>query len=678
MTPVFAVERRRGGTPSPALERKPPAMSQIRTPFVLGLTGLLLIGCDARSGAEERRADVSPSPSPSASKSDAKADSSARPTTSRHEAAGAEPGAFAPAPPSAAMARGEARADEGEAADASPSHHAERHGGQVPSPTAGLLTAGRWSDRDDWSRWQQLLAQGSSYQSMLDAWSLGHLERVAVTLRAGEGVATDVTLVLEDDRGVPTWRARTDNRGRAELYLPPGHTGRLVARAADGRTLATRQVRAGEQHELRLSEPVTVAAALDLMFVVDTTGSMGDEIHYLQSELADIVGRVQRDAAQALQIRTSVNFYKDHGDAYVVQSHPFSTSIDETLGHLRTAEASGGGDFPEALDLALADAVEQHPWSESAVARIVFVVTDAPAHDGLAIGRRLQDTAALAASKGIRIVPVASSGIDKPTEFLLRHLAVSTGGTYVFLTDHSGIGGDHIEATVGPHTVEPLNDLLVEVIEEYTTTDELGVALAAPVAQGDHEPRPPQAFAGTQPGRGPGGPGPDGSGGLGYLGVGLMLPMLVGGLWWHRSRRAPAPIADARVARARRMLGALTHARNAAAQSQAPSWATEMREVVEGMEQLARQQQAIDASLRVAALQPGETDPTGTRTALRAEVARRRAAIDAEIEAGLVSVEAAYLHVIGGVGERGTTQASLDAAREALQIRVELERELRA
>jgi hypothetical protein len=125
------------------------------------------------------------------------------------------------------------------------------------------------------------------------------------------------------------------------------------------------------------------------------------------------------------------------------------------------------------------------------------------------------------------------------------------------------------------------------------------------------------------------------------------------------------------------MLGALTQAPGGAP-SHATSWATEMREVVEGMEQLARQQQAIDASLRVAALQPGETDPTGTRTALRAEVARRRATIDAEIEAGLLSVEAAYLHVIGGVGERSTTQASLDAAREALQTRVELERELRA
>jgi hypothetical protein len=638
-------------------------MSQIRTPFVLGLTGLLLLGCDARSD-EASASERAGAASPPASRSDAKAESKAAPYASDSGRAAAAD--VAPAPGAAPALPGEAEA----AGDGAASRRTDPLA-QAPMPIAGQLTAGRWSDRDDWARWQGLLASGSSYHAMLDAWSLGHLERVAVSLRAREGVAADVELVLEDEQGGRLWHARTDNRGRADLYLPPGQGGRLVVRAADGRTLATRQVRAGEQHELSVSEDVTVAAALDLMFVVDTTGSMGDELHYLQTELTDIVGRVQRGAEQELRIRTSANFYKDQGDAYVVRSHPFSTDLDQTLAQLRAEHASGGGDYPEALDLALADAVEQHAWSESAVARIVFVITDAPAHDGLAIGRQLQRTAAVAASKGIRIVPVASSGVDKPTEFLLRHLAVSTGGTYVFLTDHSGIGGAHIEPTVGPHVVKPLNDLLVEVIEEYTRTDAVGtLSAAAPVVR-DHEPEQPRISVGPRPG--------GGSDALQYLGLGLLLPALAGGLWWHRSRRAPAlaPVVDPRVARARRMLGSLA-AQAPGQPSSATSWAAEMREVVDGMEQLVRQQQAIDASLRVAAMQPGETDPTGTRTALRAEVARRRATIDAEIEAGLLSVEAAYLHVIGGVGERSVTQASLDAAREALQTRVELERELRA
>ena len=71
----------------------------------------------------------------------------------------------------------------------------------------------------------------------------------------------------------------------------------------------------------------------------------------------------------------------------------------------------------------------------------------------------------------MRIIPVAASGVDKETEFLLRFLDVATGGTYVFLTDDSGIGGSHIEPTVGPYEVELLNDLLVRLIDESLTAE---------------------------------------------------------------------------------------------------------------------------------------------------------------------------------------------------------------
>ena len=63
--------------------------------------------------------------------------------------------------------------------------------------------------------------------------------------------------------------------------------------------------------------------------------------------------------------------------------------------------------------------------------------------------------------------PVAASGVDKDTEFMLRFFDLATGGTYVFLTNDSGIGNDHIEASVGDHEVEPLADLMVKLIRKY-------------------------------------------------------------------------------------------------------------------------------------------------------------------------------------------------------------------
>ena len=61
------------------------------------------------------------------------------------------------------------------------------------------------------------------------------------------------------------------------------------------------------------------------MFVFDTTGSMGDELLYLQKEFEDIAGRVADQST-----RFSVNFYRDHGDAYIVHSNPFSDDIKAT------------------------------------------------------------------------------------------------------------------------------------------------------------------------------------------------------------------------------------------------------------------------------------------------------------------------------------------------------------
>ena len=72
-----------------------------------------------------------------------------------------------------------------------------------------------------------------------------------------------------------------------------------------------------------------------------------------------------------------------------------------------------------------------------------------------------------AAQKGIRIVPVAASGVDKSCEFLLRSMAFMTGGTYAFLTDDSGIGYGHTEPTVGSYEVEKLNDMMVRICNKY-------------------------------------------------------------------------------------------------------------------------------------------------------------------------------------------------------------------
>ncbi|MBK7826354.1 VWA domain-containing protein [Nannocystis sp.] len=365
--------------------------------------------------------------------------------------------------PSGDPTAGDSAADSG--ADAGDSG---AEGGDPVNPEPGQLTAGEWRDLDHWQFWQDLLQQ-PAWAGMPARWGFATQERFAVVVESdGKHVAdADVTLLAGQET---VWSARTDAHGEAELFAglfaaaPEGARSLQVTVA--GKSTVVEAVTAGGMTPIVV--PVDVAEApaqvLDLMFVIDTTGSMGDELSYLQVELADVIDRVRKTAGQDFKFRVSVNFYRDSGDEYLVKSFPFTEDIDLAIEDLNQQSANGGGDWPEAVDAALSDAIDAHDWSESAVARLCFIVLDAPPHEGSEVLADVQGSVAAAAERGVRIVPLAASGVDKELEFLLRFTAIATGGTYTFLTNDSGIGGNHVEPTIGEYQVEILNDLLVRVI----------------------------------------------------------------------------------------------------------------------------------------------------------------------------------------------------------------------
>jgi hypothetical protein len=203
---------------------------------------------------------------------------------------------------------------------------------------------------------------------------------------------------------------------------------------------------------------------------VDATGSMGDEIEYLKTELLDVIGRA-KSRNPGLAFRMGTVFYRDQSDAYITKSSGLSPDIAKTVEFIKKQYADGGGDYPEAVHSALEEAIFSQKWSENAIARICFLVLDASPHQSPEVNASLQKSIREAARLGIRIVPVAASGIQKDTEFLMKFFGLATNGTYIFLTDHSGIGGKHLEPTSDEYKVEPLNELLVRLITEYTTIE---------------------------------------------------------------------------------------------------------------------------------------------------------------------------------------------------------------
>ena len=204
---------------------------------------------------------------------------------------------------------------------------------------------------------------------------------------------------------------------------------------------------------------------LDLTFMVDTTGSMGDELDYLKSELKNVVQRVSANNSN-LSIKIATVFYRDHSDEYTVRKFDFNDDVDQIISQIKDQAASGGGDFPEAADEALQISIEKLSWRENS-RKLLFWVADAPIHNNSKNIELFQSEVAQARfAKNISIIPIASSGIDKATEMLMRATAIYTNGTYVFLTDDSGIGNSHLKPTIGSFQVENLNDLLVRIINE--------------------------------------------------------------------------------------------------------------------------------------------------------------------------------------------------------------------
>jgi hypothetical protein len=203
---------------------------------------------------------------------------------------------------------------------------------------------------------------------------------------------------------------------------------------------------------------------LDVAIVLDTTGSMGDEMEFIQTEITSIVDSVRRNAGN-VDVRIGVVAYRDDGDEYVVKSFGMSNGAVAARNAIAALDAGGGGDTPEAMDKAM-QAAERLQWRPNA-AKAVLVIADAPPHDeGM---KATLDAANRMRSAGIQIVPVAASDTDDTAQYVMRTMAAMTHGRYIFLTDDSGVGNAHAEPSVACYAVTRLDQLISRVLAGIVT-----------------------------------------------------------------------------------------------------------------------------------------------------------------------------------------------------------------
>ena len=339
-------------------------------------------------------------------------------------------------------------------------------GGPTRNISAGMLTAGEVNDFAKWNLWP--MVRDSILGEFIDEWKIAPRERYTVqvvTQKGGYPIASQPVSLI-DGNGNTLFQAVTDNTGKAELWsmvigrwsLVQGlkiRVGDYVTEAKSWQTVV-------------LDEPCDVSDAVDVMFVFDATGSMGDELRYLQAEMRDVIARA-KDATGGLEIRTGAVVYRDHHyDEYLTRISRLTDDISVTQQFIDRQEANGGGDYPEAVPEALMAALNSGGFNSNARARIVFLVLDAPCHQDSATIALLHEQILNAAAMGVRIVPVVCSGLGKSGEYLMRSIALTTNGTSFFLTDDSGIGHTHLKPTTDSLKVEHLNDMLVRTIVEFS------------------------------------------------------------------------------------------------------------------------------------------------------------------------------------------------------------------
>ncbi len=275
-----------------------------------------------------------------------------------------------------------------------------------------------------------------------------------VVTGTGDGSSSGGTQVAA---GILTAGAWDDNRN-FDRFL--GYRSGLAAAQLPG-ILPITEAELKSAHQVWGTAPAP-KHTLDISLIIDTTGSMGDEIAYLQQEFIALSNTIAERHPGAQQ-RWSLVLYKDVVDTYVSRWFDFRTDPEDFRAHLAAQSAGGGGDFPESPERGF-EAAQQLSWrSDPDTAKLAFWVADAPHHDAKAA--EMADSLRAMKQLGVHVYPVAASGVDDLTELSMREAAALTGGRYLFLTNDSGVGGDHKEPVIPCYFVTKLDSAISRMVD---------------------------------------------------------------------------------------------------------------------------------------------------------------------------------------------------------------------
>jgi Mg-chelatase subunit ChlD/TolB-like protein len=244
----------------------------------------------------------------------------------------------------------------------------------------------------------------------------------------------------------------------------------------DGR----RQIEVHMQSERQISTPVPV----DIVFILDTTGSMGEEINRLKKTI-EIINLNLSSLSSRPKVRFGMVLYRDRRDDYVTSVVPLTMDLDDFTQKLQKVYAGGGGDNPEDLQSALHDALKKIEWNPDGI-RIGFVITDAPPHLDYDQDYTYARAAANAKSAGIKLFTIGTGGLNVAGEYVLRQISQYTYAKYIFLTyGESGESEGGRPGSVSHHTGANYQTDKLEAIIIRIAKEEISHLTEQPVTQAE-------------------------------------------------------------------------------------------------------------------------------------------------------------------------------------------------
>jgi hypothetical protein len=359
----------------------------------------------------------------------------------------------------------------------------------------GALRAGATDDNADFAAFLQFLATWSDQEGVADrydALDVSDRRALAVVDPAGRPVPGARVHVVDEAADRVVWSGTTQGDGRIPFYplvttagaAPEG--GWIVEADREGARTSVRWDGVGDVLTLTLdvSRPITDPIRLDVCFLIDTTGSMGDEIERIKATLLAVTQRL-KDLALEFDLHYGAVLYRDLSDAYITKAHPFTGDIEGFASALAAVVATGGGDMPESLNQGLAEAVGRMVWRDGA-AKLLFLIADAPPHMDYEGDVRYGTSARAALAKGIRIHAVAASGLDAFGSLVFRQLAQFTRGKFIFIEYGTPAQSAASHGVTGRVKSNNLDDIIYEQIE-------------AELANWGREPSTPPSAAGGAP-----------------------------------------------------------------------------------------------------------------------------------------------------------------------------------